>query len=625
MKTATTGDTVKTITTHYIDGSFVESHGREVMNVIKPTNGQVIARVTLGDEEDTRRAIAAARRAFATFGRTTKEERAKILRRLHETASARIDELTAAMIEEYGGVAQFSRLIVESGVNAFSAAEKALDEIPWKRQWGKTTVTMEPVGVAGMITAWNANALFICLKLASAVAAGCTVVLKPSELSSLQTQVMIECVNAAKLPKGVCNVVIGRGDVVGAELVRNPDVDKISFTGSTAAGKRIMSLCGEQLKRVSLELGGKSAAVILDDADLDTTIPGLLGTTLVRREPVGVVGAIVPWNVPLYVTMSKLAPALVAGCTIVLKPAPETPLDAYILAEAFAEAGLPKGVLNIVSAGREVGEHLVKHPDVDKISFTGSTAAGKRIMSLCGEQLKRVSLELGGKSAAVILDDADLDTTIPGLLPNSLMNNGEACVAQTRILAPRDRYQEVVDRLVEAVRAMPVGDPMDPATQIGPLVASRQRDRVEGYIAIGQEEGAKVAIGGGRPAGADKGWYVEPTVFVGVDNKMRIAQEEIFGPVVAVIPYDGEADAVRIANDSSYGLSGTVWTADPARGVDVARKVRTGTYTVNGFVLDFATPFGGFKQSGIGRELGPEGLEEYLELKSVNLPAGYTP
>src|SRR5438477_32947 len=298
---------------------------------------------------------------------------------------------------------------------------------------------------------------------------------------------------------------------------------------------------------------------------------------------------------------------------------------ADVLAKAFAEAGLPKGVLNIVPAGREVGEHLVKHPDVDKISFTGSTAAGKRIMSLCGEQLKRVSLELGGKSAAVILDDADLETTIPGLLPNSMMNNGEACVAQTRILAPRDRYQEVVDRLVDAVRALPVGDPMDPTTQIGPLVAQRQRDRVEGYIAVGQEEGAKVAVGGGRPAGIDKGWYVEPTVFVNVDNKMRIAQEEIFGPVVAVIPYDGEADALRIANDSSYGLSGSVWTADPARGVDVARKVRTGTYTVNGFTLDFATPFGGFKQSGIGRELGPEGVEEYLEYKSVNLPAGYTP
>jgi aldehyde dehydrogenase (NAD+) len=351
----------------------------------------------------------------------------------------------------------------------------------------------------------------------------------------------------------------------------------------------------------------------------------LLGTSLVRREPVGVVGAIVPWNVPMYVTMSKLAPALVAGCTIVLKPAPETPLDAYILAEAFRDAALPAGVLNIVAAGREVGEHLVKHPEVDKISFTGSTAAGKRIMSLCGEQLKRVSLELGGKSAAVILDDADLDTTIPALLPNSMMNNGEACVAQTRILAPRDRYQEVVDRLVDAVRALPVGDPMDPSTQIGPLVASRQRDRVEGYIAAGQEEGAKVAIGGGRPAGLDKGWYVEPTVFVDVDNKMRIAQEEIFGPVVAVIPHDGDADAVRIANESNYGLSGSVWTNDPDRGVKIARRVRTGTYTVNGFILDFATPFGGFKQSGIGRELGPEGFEEYLEYKSVNLPAGYTP
>ena len=352
---------------------------------------------------------------------------------------------------------------------------------------------------------------------------------------------------------------------------------------------------------------------------------GLLGTTLVRREPVGVVAAIVPWNVPMYVTMSKLAPALVTGCTVVLKPAPETPLDAYILAEALQDAGLPKGVLNIVAAGRETGEHLVRHPGVDKIAFTGSAAAGARVGALCGEQVKSVTLELGGKSAAIILDDASLDETIPGLLPNSMMNNGEACVAQTRILAPRDRYQEVVDRLCDGVRGMPVGDPLDPATQIGPLVASRQRDRVEGYIASGQEEGAKVAIGGGRPAGLDKGWYVEPTVFVDVDNKMRIAQEEIFGPVVAVIPYDGVDDAVAIANDSEYGLSGTVWTADPGRGVDVARRVRTGTYTVNGFVLDFATPFGGYKQSGIARELGPEGLSPYLEYKSINLPAGYTP
>ena len=276
MKTAATSDTVKTITTHYIDGSFVESHGREVMNVIKPTNGQVIARVTLGDEEDTRRAIAAAGRAFATFCRTTKEERAKILRRLHEATSARTDELTDAMIEEYGGVAQFSRLIVESGVNAFAAAERALDEIPWKRQWGKTTVTMEPVGVAGMITAWNANALFICLKLASAVAAGCTVVIKPSEMSSLQTRVLVEALHEAGLPKGVLNVVTGLGTTVGAELVRNPDVDKISFTGSVGVGESIMRDGAATMKRVTLELGGKSPTILLDDAALDEAVPAAL-------------------------------------------------------------------------------------------------------------------------------------------------------------------------------------------------------------------------------------------------------------------------------------------------------------------------------------------------------------
>jgi len=237
MKTATSGDSIKTITTHYIDGAFVESHGREVMDVIRPTNGQIIGRVTLGDEEDTRRAIAAAKRAFASFGQTTKEERAKILRRLHAAASARIDELTAVMIEEYGGVAQFSNLLVKSGVNAFAAAEQALDEIPWKRSWDKTTVTMEPVGVAGLITAWNANTLFICLKLASAIAAGCTVVIKPSELSSLQTRVLVEALQEAGLPKGVLNIVTGLGSTVGAELVRNTDVNKISFTGSVGVGE----------------------------------------------------------------------------------------------------------------------------------------------------------------------------------------------------------------------------------------------------------------------------------------------------------------------------------------------------------------------------------------------------
>src|SRR5690349_24880093 len=246
-----------TITTHYIDGSFVESHGREVIEIIKPTNGQVIARVTLADEEDTRRAIGAARGAFAGFSRSTREERAEILRRLHEAAAARLDDLTAAMVEEYGGPVRFAGPIVQTGVDAFLAAERALQELPLTRSWGKTTVTLEPVGVAGLITAWNANALFICLKLASAVAAGCTVVIKPSEMSSLQTRIMVECLNTAELPKGIYNFVTGRGDVVGAELVSNPDVAKISFTGSVAVGESIMRDSAATMKRVTLELGGK--------------------------------------------------------------------------------------------------------------------------------------------------------------------------------------------------------------------------------------------------------------------------------------------------------------------------------------------------------------------------------
>jgi betaine-aldehyde dehydrogenase len=351
--------------------------------------------------------------------------------------------------------------------------------------------------------------------------------------------------------------------------------------------------------------------------------PGMLGPCLVRREAVGVAGAIVPWNVPLFVTMLKLGPALAAGATVVVKPAPETPLDAVLLAEAIVAAGVPKGVVNIVPAGREVGEHLVRHPKVDKIAFTGSTAAGRRIASICGEQLKRVTLELGGKSAAILLDDVDVPSALAGLMPGALMNSGQACVAQTRILAPRRRYGEVCEALADAVRSWTVGDPMDPSTLCGPLVAARQRDRVEGYIAIGRKEGAKVAVGGGRPKAFPKGWYVEPTLFVDVDNRMRIAQEEIFGPVLAVIPYDGDADALRIANDSEYGLSGSVWTADVERGLGVARRVRTGTYTVNGFAMEFCAPFGGFKCSGVGRELGPEGLEAYLEPKQINLPMGY--
>lgn len=353
----------------------------------------------------------------------------------------------------------------------------------------------------------------------------------------------------------------------------------------------------------------------------EETRAGSLGEVIVRREPVGVVAAIPPWNVPQFTIMSKLVPALLAGCTIVIKPAPETPLDTYLMAELLQEAGVPAGVVNIVAAGREAGAHLVAHAGVDKVAFTGSTAAGRKIAAVCGEQLKRVSLELGGKSAAIVLDDADLAATMEGLKFTALMNSGQACVAQTRILASRARYAEVVDALAQTVGAMQVGDPLDPATEIGPMVAQRQQERVEKYIALGQEEGARLVVGGnGMPDGLSSGWYVRPTVFADVDNGMRIAQEEIFGPVLSVIPFDDVADAVRIANDSEYGLAGTVWTGDVEAGLDVARQVRTGTYGVNTYTMDFAAPFGGYKSSGVGREFGPEGLAHYTELKSIYKP-----
>jgi aldehyde dehydrogenase (NAD+) len=354
----------------------------------------------------------------------------------------------------------------------------------------------------------------------------------------------------------------------------------------------------------------------------EETRPSMVGSALVRQEPVGVAAAIVPWNVPLFTIMLKLAPALAAGCSIVVKPAPETPLDAYLLADALDEAGVPKGVVSLVPAGREVGEYLVTHPGIDKVGFTGSTAAGRRIAALCGERLRRVTLELGGKSAAIVCDDADLDQVIGPIVGAGTMNNGQACVAQTRILLPRTRYKEGVEALAAAVGSLRVGDPADFTTEIGPLVSSRQRDRVLGYVAKGKTEGARCVVGGGTPKGLDKGWFVEPTLFADVDNRMTVAQEEIFGPVLCAIPYDDEADAIRIANDSEYGLSGSVWTNDPARGIEIARRVRTGTHNVNFFMMAMTGPFGGFKNSGLGRELGPEGLRAYLEPKTICLPPG---
>jgi acyl-CoA reductase-like NAD-dependent aldehyde dehydrogenase len=350
--------------------------------------------------------------------------------------------------------------------------------------------------------------------------------------------------------------------------------------------------------------------------------PGLFGQDItVRNEPVGVVAAIVPWNMPQFLVVGKLAPALLAGCPIVIKPAPETPLDAVLLAEIVDEAGLPEGLVSILPGGRGVGEALVAHPRVDKVSFTGSTAVGRQIAATCGAALRRVSLELGGKSAAIVLDDADPATVAQGVKVAGLMNSGQACVAQTRVLVPASRAGELVDAIAAMVEGLVVGDPSDKATEIGPMVAHRQQERVRGYIESGQQEGARLVVGGTRlPDAVERGWYVQPTLFADVDNGMRIAREEIFGPVLSVIPYRDDDDAVRIANDSDYGLSGSVWTADLERGMATARRVRAGSFGVNEpYSMDPAAPFGGMKASGIGRELGPEGLASYLETKAISV------
>jgi aldehyde dehydrogenase (NAD+) len=361
-------------------------------------------------------------------------------------------------------------------------------------------------------------------------------------------------------------------------------------------------------------------AGLVANATFEEERPGHLGgTTIVRREPIGVVGGIVPWNYPQTLAAFKYGPALAAGCTIVLKPSPETVLDAFLLAEAAADAGLPPGVINIVPGGREVGAYLVQHRDVDKVAFTGSTAAGRRIAETCGRLLRPVTLELGGKSAAIVLDDADLDLTKIGndLFAATLVNNGQTCYLGTRVLAPRSRYDEVIDTLAAFASSLAVGDALDPGTQIGPMASDRHRDRVEGYIAKGTSDGARLVTGGGRPKNQDRGWFVEPTVFADVDNASTIAQEEIFGPVLAVIPYRDEEDAIRIANDSDYGLGGSVWTSDAEHGKDVARRVRTGTIGINGYLPDPGAPFGGVKASGIGRELGPDAVTAYQQYKSI--------
>jgi aldehyde dehydrogenase (NAD+) len=362
-------------------------------------------------------------------------------------------------------------------------------------------------------------------------------------------------------------------------------------------------------------------ATMIRETELEETRVSSRGSQIrVRRVPVGVVAAVVPWNFPQGLMGFKMGPALAMGCTMVIKPSPETVLDAYLVAEAVIEAGLPDGVINIVQGGRETGAYLIAHPGVDKVAFTGSTAAGRAIAEVCGRLLRPVTLELGGKSAAIVLDDVDMDTQVATLFSASLLNNGQTCFLGTRILAPRSIYAQVVDTMSDLAGALKVGDSLDPATQIGPVASSRQRDRVESYIAKGRSEGARLTTGGGRPAELDRGWFVQPTIFADVDNSSTIAQEEIFGPVLAVIPYDDVDDAVRIANDSDFGLGGSVWTTDVDRGEAVARRIQTGTIGVNNYAPDIVAPFGGVKSSGLGRELGPEGLASYQVLQSVYLP-----
>lgn len=360
-------------------------------------------------------------------------------------------------------------------------------------------------------------------------------------------------------------------------------------------------------------------AGMMESAPSEESRPGLFGgSTIVSRKPVGVVAAIVPWNVPQSLTFLKLAPALAAGCSMVLKPSPETVLDAFLMAEAASAAGLPEGILNLVPGGREIGEYLVSHPGIDKVGFTGSTAAGRSIAATCGRLLRPVTLELGGKSAAIVLDDADLESNAERFFAATLSNNGQICWLGTRILAPASRYDEVVDFVTGMAASLTVADPALETTQVGPLVSKRQLERVSGYVEQGRTMGAKLTTGGGQPKGLNRGWFLEPTVFADVDQNATLAQEEIFGPVLSIIRYHDDDEAVAIANNSEYGLAGSVWTADPERGEDVARRVATGSIGINSYINDLNAPLSGIKNSGLGgAEMGPEGLQVYQEVKSI--------
>ncbi|MHC9086893.1 aldehyde dehydrogenase [Luteimonas sp. RIT-PG2_3] len=359
------------------------------------------------------------------------------------------------------------------------------------------------------------------------------------------------------------------------------------------------------------------ARLLRDTPMVDVRTGAKGGRVRVLREPVGVVAAITPWNAPLVLLCYKVAAALAAGCTVVAKPSPETPIDAYLLAECIHAAGVPAGVFNVVAGGRELGEHLIRHPGIDKISFTGSTAAGRHIAAVAAQRMLRTGFELGGKSAAIVLEDADIGHMLQSLVPYSMPIAGQVCFSLTRLLVPESRKREVTDAYVGAMAALKLGDPFADTTQMGPLAMARQLQRVQDYIASGHAQGATLLLGGGRPTSLSRGYYIEPTVFGDVDNAMTIAQEEIFGPVVSIISYTDLDDAVRKANDTIFGLHGAVYTPDAERGYAVARRLRSGSVTVNGLIVDPTMPFGGFKQSGIGREGGIEGFDAYLETKTV--------
>jgi len=466
------------ITQLYIDGAFVASHGQERFDLFNPATEARIGQVTLGDAEDARRAIAAARRALPAMARTGKGERIAMLQRLHQAVLARADDIRDATILEYGGPVSRARWGAQYAAESFLLAARTLEAHAFTRRIGSAEVVMEPVGVVGLITPWNANAGFICNKLATAIAAGCTAVIKPSEMSAIQTQVVTEALHAAGLPPGVFNIVNGRGDVVGAEISTHPDVAKISFTGSTAVGKAILRAGADTMKRVTLELGGKSPTLILGDAEIGAAV--------------------------------KIA----------------------------------------VAAG--------------------------------------------------------------------FINSGQACIAGTRILVPQARLDDYAQRLGEAIAQVKVGDPADPATEIGPMVSRKQFERVQRYIGLGIEEGARLVTGGlGRPEGLEAGWFIRPTLFAGVRNDMAVARDEIFGPVLVLIGYRDEEDAIAIANDTVYGLQASVVSADPVRARAVAARLQAGRVLINGLHHEPLAPFGGFKQSGLGREFGAFGLEAYLEPKSI--------